>query len=283
MVPSDLNSTMPKQWLVSVAKVRIVHYCTELLLLLLNFFSCCTGKDDSSVSDCSDDESIATQPPTIVTPPTNISVNANKQYDLVPVATPRSMLNGAHHHGQFTWAPKLVAFEHRNDDMDRCITILFSLQHGDPSKDEGSGVKIAVNEQGTELLVSEKWDEYMVDVRLFYHNFPKDDNETEDEYQKHRYAMLEHVEAMKNDNMDGPLRSEFRYMLPFKVDPLKRRVTVTNTIRGRIAHVDLKENMKQKKQISERVIDLTEMASVADTVATGKRAKKPNQHPDFKY
>ena len=66
---------------------------------------------------------------------------------------------------------------------------------------------------------------------------------------------------------------------------MKCRVTVTKTIRGGIA--DLKENVKQKKQISEHVIDLTETASVADTVAdsvaTGKLAKNPNQHPDFKY
>lgn len=232
---------------------------------------------DSDVSDLEDDPSVATQP-TVVTPPTVAAASyAGKQeYDAMTPSL-RSKVDQATMVNPDTeihcWTPRKIMFSYRNDDGDRCVTCLFSLQHGDPHEDDGSGVDIRITQDGWVLELAEKWDEFMTDGKLFYHKFPKDPHETEEEFQKRRFAMMECTRVMKVNHMDDCLKSEFRYQLPFKVDPMMKRVTFTNTVRGRIAHVDLKENLVKKKVVTERCIDLT---GDDEPPADVKRARKPN-------
>ena len=68
--------------------------------------------------------------------------------------------------------------------------------------------------------------------------------------------MMSAVCEMKKHSMDGVLKSELRYQLPFRVDPGEKRVTLVGTSDGcRVAAVDLFERKKEEKMDGCLIVD----------------------------
>ena len=150
------------------------------------------------------------------------------------------------------------------------------MQRGDAEEDDGnSGVDVMVASNGLHVCISEKYDEYMIDPELYHMNFPKADNETDNEYKKRFFAMEQCLREMKLNNDDFELRSDYKIMLPFAVDPKDRSIAYSTTIRGRILQIDLHEKKEVVRHV-ERSIDLTGEAA-SKKKAAAKRAPKPNQ------
>ena len=146
------------------------------------------------------------------------------------------------------WTPKKIVTTYTNVDGVCCLTILFALSSGVASKDN-SGVEIEVTENGWELTLAERWNGFMLDTENFYNQFPKDPRESDDEFIRRRFAMMDTVRTLKANGQDDALVSQYRQRLPFCVDPTEKRVTYTGTSDGaHFAHVDLAERKQVRRQ-----------------------------------
>ena len=56
-----------------------------------------------------------------------------------------------------------------------------------------------------EFAISETWSNLMSEIESFYTAFPRTSDETEDEFQRRRFAMEDNVRPMKDDK--GVIRS----------------------------------------------------------------------------
>ena len=73
------------------------------------------------------------------------------------------------------WSPKKIVFSYYNSEDKRVLCVLFCLSSGSLCGD-GSGVDIKVTNDGWELVLSEKWDDYFTNAELYYHKFPRAHN-----------------------------------------------------------------------------------------------------------
>lgn len=142
------------------------------------------------------------------------------------------------------WSPTKIVSSYIDPYGIRRLVVLFAVTSGVTDQDQ-SGVDIKVSNNGWELTLSEKWQTFMLDVESFYHCFPKDPRETEDEFTARRMAMMNTVRVLKANNQGAALRSIYRYKLPFQVDPAEMRITyATNGKGSRCVHIDLSERRR---------------------------------------
>ena len=106
----------------------------------------------------------------------------------------------------------------------------------------------------------------------FFQLFPKATDETEDEFNHHKYAMEDKVHAMMV--LQGTLNSIYQMSLPFRVDPTVRRVRILGTSDGcRFAHVDLAE----RKKIKVEEVIMLDKRKLLPTLAEKNRHSYSNQ------
>jgi hypothetical protein len=101
-----------------------------------------------------------------------------------------------------------------------------------------------LHKDGLELCLSEKWDGFVLDMESFYHCFPKDPQESEDEFVLRRMAMMTTVSNLRAMGQGKALASVYRYKLPFRVDPDEKRVTYIAAANSRVVHIDLAERKR---------------------------------------
>jgi hypothetical protein len=146
------------------------------------------------------------------------------------------------------WIPKKLVTEWKNKDGIKCVTLIIQLTGGSADSDN-DGVQCKVSNSGDEFVISEVWSELMSQIDEFYHYFPKATDETEDEFNRRKYAMEDKVQSI-SDNQT--MKSIHRMKLPFRVDPTVMRIRFLGTSDGcRFAHIDLAE---RKKVTIEKVI-----------------------------
>jgi hypothetical protein len=111
----------------------------------------------------------------------------------------------------------------------------------------------------------------MAAIDRFYNMFPKADDETDDEFNRWKYAMEDMVQTLL---AEGSLNSIYRMSLPFRVDPTVRHVRILGTTDGcRFAHVDLAE---KKKIEVEQVIMMDKRKLADNNNSSNKRASYSN-------
>ena len=87
-------------------------------------------------------------------------------------------------------------FSYYNSEDKRVLYVLFCLSSGSLCGD-GRGVDIKVTNDGWEIVLSEnKWDDYFTNAELYYYKFPRAHNETQNEFDSHKHAMMDCVRAM---------------------------------------------------------------------------------------
>jgi hypothetical protein len=146
------------------------------------------------------------------------------------------------------WIPKKLVTEWKNKDGIRCLTLIIQLTGGVANSDN-NGVEVKVSNNGEEFAISELWSPLMSEIEDFYSYFPKAADETEDEFNRRKYAMEDKVQSIVGS---GYMKSVYRMNLPFRVDPTVTRIRFLGTSDGsRFAHIDLAE---RKKFELERVI-----------------------------
>jgi hypothetical protein len=139
------------------------------------------------------------------------------------------------------WIPKKLVSEWKNKDGIRCLTLIIQLTGGAANNDN-DGVEVKVSNNGEEFAISEVWSPLMSQIDDFYTYFPKAADETDDEFNRRKYAMEDNVQSIV---AEGPMKSVYRMSLPFRVDPTVKRVRFLGTNDGcRFAHVDLAERKK---------------------------------------
>ena len=214
--------------------------------------------------DLTDDESTGGNVPSIISqppPPMSFDAAADAEYNRLPAAMRAKLDRAAAADPKeelLCWSPQKIAFTYDNDEGNRCFTILFALTSGAVNTVTGdnSGVDIQVTPDGWEIRLEERWHNFMTDAELFYNRFPMAANETQDEYNKRRFAMIAAVRDMKKHSLNGALKSEYRYKLPFRVDPGEKKVTFVGTSNGcRVAAVDLHERKKHERMSGCLIVD----------------------------
>jgi hypothetical protein len=146
------------------------------------------------------------------------------------------------------WSPKKIVSSYFDPQGNRRLTVLFSLTTGVVEEDN-SGIEIKVTKGGWELTLSEKWDNFVLDVDLFYHTFPRDPRESDEEFLSRKVAMMNTVRMLRAHGHGSCLASIYRYKLPFRVDPTETRVTYIASVSGsRVAHIDLSERERVQLQ-----------------------------------
>jgi hypothetical protein len=166
------------------------------------------------------------------------------------------------------WIPKKLVSEWKNKDGIRCLTLIFQLTGGAANSDN-DGVEVKVSNNGEEFAISEVWSPLMSQIDDFYTYFTKSADETDDEFNRRKYAMEDNVQSIL---VEGPMTSIYRMTLPFKVDPSVTRIRFLGTSDGcRFAHVDLAE---KKKFEVEKVI----MIDTKKRLNLPSSAKKRNYH-----
>jgi hypothetical protein len=139
------------------------------------------------------------------------------------------------------WIPKKLVTEWKNKDGIRCLTLIIQLTGGVAASDN-NGVEVKVSNNGEEFAISELWSPLMSQIDDFYTYFPKANDESEDEFNRRKYAMEDKVQAIVGT---GSMKSVYRMTLPFRVDPTVRRIRFLGTSDGcRFAHIDLAERKK---------------------------------------
>ena len=87
----------------------------------------------------------------------------------------------------------------------------------------------------------------MLDLEVFYNQLPRNDGESEAEFTRKRFAMVDAVRELKKE---GPPTSIFQVKTPFRCDPTEKHVQICGMPNGaRFAHIDLSEKKKIKKQL----------------------------------
>jgi hypothetical protein len=143
--------------------------------------------------------------------------------------------------GPLVWVPKKLVTEWKNKDGIRCLTLIIQLTGGAATSDN-DGVEVKVSNHGEEFAISEAWSPLMSQIDDFYTYFPKTADETDDEFNRRKYAMEDNVQSIV---AEGPMKSVYRMSLPFRVDPTVKRVRFLGTEDGcRFAHIDLAEKRK---------------------------------------
>jgi hypothetical protein len=144
--------------------------------------------------------------------------------------------------GPLVWIPKKLVSEWKNKDGIRCLTLIIQLTGGAANSDN-DGVEVKVSNNGEEFAISETWSPLMSQIDDFYNYFPKAADETDDEFNRRKYAMEDNVQSIVAGG--GAMNSVYRMSLPFRVDPTVKRVRFLGTNDGcRFAHVDLAERRK---------------------------------------
>jgi hypothetical protein len=181
-----------------------------------------------------------------------VTVPAKTDSTVTPRAsatTTASLMAAAAHDPEETihhWSPKKVVSTYVDPSGVRHLTVLFALTGGVITTDN-SGVSVKVTDNGFELSLSEKFPSYQLEMEAYYHHFPRDPRESDDQFNARKLAMMDTVRKMRAYGLDGALTSIYRYKLPFRVDPVEMNVTYTGTSDGcRVAHVDLCERRKVK-------------------------------------
>ena len=157
----------------------------------------------------------------------------------------------SHHNASVTdslkWEPKKIVKEWTNGDGVKNITLVIALTGGAAEKNS-SGVECKVTTDGTVFAISEHWSALMLEMKTFYNKMALDNGETEDEFERRRFAMEDATTVMKKHAKVGePLKSVFKMTLPFPVDPTSLRVRIMGTTDGnRFCHIDLTEKQKYK-------------------------------------
>jgi hypothetical protein len=139
------------------------------------------------------------------------------------------------------WIPKKLVTEWKNKDGIRCLTLIIQLTGGVATSDN-NGVEVKVSNNGEEFAISELWSPLMSQIADFYSYFPKANDETDDEFNRRKYAMEDKVQSIV---AQGCMKSVYRMHLPFRVDPTVTRIRFLGTNDGsRFAHIDLAERKK---------------------------------------
>jgi hypothetical protein len=141
------------------------------------------------------------------------------------------------------WSPKKIVSSWQDQNGIRRLVVVFSTTTG-LKEDDKSGVDIKVTKDGLELTLSEKWDNFVLDTESFYHVFPKDPRETDDEFTLRKTAMMNTVKKLRTCGHGAALTSVYRYKLPFRVDPEEKRVTCIASGNSRVVHIDLAERKR---------------------------------------
>jgi hypothetical protein len=141
------------------------------------------------------------------------------------------------------WSPKKIVSSWTDSSGGRHLIVLVSMKSGLSEKDR-SGVDVKVTKDGLELSLSEKWDNFVLDVESFYHVFPKDPRESDAEYCLRKAAMMTSVSKLKTYSQGAALYSVYCYRLPFRCDPDEKRVTCISSGTLRVVHIDLAERRR---------------------------------------
>jgi hypothetical protein len=110
------------------------------------------------------------------------------------------------------WIPKKLVSEWKNKDGIRCLTLIIQLTGGAANSDN-DGVEVKVSNNGEEFAISEVWSPLMSEIDDFYTYFPKAADETDDEFNRRKYAMEDNVQSIV---AEGPMKSVYRMSLPFR-------------------------------------------------------------------
>jgi hypothetical protein len=165
----------------------------------------------------------------------------------LPTKTQALVKSSANHDPQqilHHWHPKKIVAEWTDNIDSRHLIVLLSLTSGLSKKDK-SGIDVKVTKDGLELTLSEKWDNFVLDVESFYHVFPKDPRESDAEYCLRKAAMMTSVsKLLRSYGHSKALASVYRYKLPFRCDPDEKRVTCLASGHSRVLHIDLAERRR---------------------------------------
>ena len=143
-----------------------------------------------------------------------------------------------------SWVPKKLWSQYTNPDGIRCATILLAMTSGCMEEDN-DGVQIELTEDGTQLVVAEKFEDFMISVNEFYDGFAHGPTESLEERMRRRFAMQD---AVRNMEASGNTTSIYRMPTPFRADKSSMRVIFCGSSNGgRYAHIDLSEKKKVKK------------------------------------
>ena len=94
------------------------------------------------------------------------------------------------------WEPKKIVKEWANVDGIKNMTIVIALTGG-AADINSHGVECKVTSDGTVFAISEQWAPLMLDMKTFYNTVGLDHGETEDEFERRRFAMEDATTAMK--------------------------------------------------------------------------------------
>ena len=117
------------------------------------------------------------------------------------------------------WIPKKLVTEWKNKDGIRCLTLIIQLTGGAATSNSDE-VEVKVSNMGEKFAISKVWSPLMFTIDDFFHLFPKAADETDDEFNRRKYAMEDKVHALTTQ---GNLNSIYRMSLPFQVDPTVRK------------------------------------------------------------
>jgi hypothetical protein len=101
------------------------------------------------------------------------------------------------------WIPKKLVSEWKNKDGIRCLTLIIQLTGGAATSDN-DGVEVKVSNNGEEFAISEVWSPLMSQIDDFYTYFTKSADETDDEFNRRKYAMEDNVQSIL---VEGPMTS----------------------------------------------------------------------------
>jgi hypothetical protein len=97
----------------------------------------------------------------------------------------------------FGWIPKKLVSEWKNKDGIRCLTLISQLTgRGAANSDSNDGVEGKVSNNGQEFAISEVWSPLMSFIDDFYTYFTKSADETDDEFNRRKYAMEDNVQSI---------------------------------------------------------------------------------------
>ena len=143
------------------------------------------------------------------------------------------------------WVPKNLMTMWTNKEGVNFVSLILLLTGG-AAAINSNGVELKVGGDGLELVISEVWSAFMESIDNFYSLFPKAADETDDEFNRRKYAMEDHVRAMKDGS--SKLVSIYKKTLPFHVDPSTMKTCISTADGCRFCHVDLAE--KQKVEVN---------------------------------
>jgi hypothetical protein len=149
---------------------------------------------------------------------------------------------------QLAWEPKKIATEWKNKDGIRNLSLIIALTGGAANTDS-NGVECKVTSDGTEFVISERWSSLMLQIDSFYEPLKdhRAHDESEDEFNRRKYAMEDQAQALMQQSGDAIVASVFKMSLPFQVDPTSLRTRFLGTRDGnRFCHIDLTEKQKFK-------------------------------------